>query len=156
MAGPYLQTGRHGPVHQQHSVMRHLILEPELGSLSEAGGHQLGPPLQEGQGHMLQGQTVRLLKVLHGSKCIAASPLDCRLFAEIEVIHGAVAETICMVQTRPLQSQAQLTKSDLAAGKRCLPSMNVEDQSLSTRKHKGAATHVLILVQQQQLPISCK
>ncbi len=77
--------------------MRHLILESELSSLSETGGHQLWPPLQVGQGHMLQGQTVRLLKMLHSGKCITAPPLDCCLFAEVEVVHGAVAKRIHMV-----------------------------------------------------------
>lgn len=99
----YLQSSGHRPVHQQDSIMRHLILESELSSLSEAGGHQLWPPLQVGQGHMLQGQTVRLLKMLHSSKCIAAPPLHSRLFAEVEVVHGAVAKGIHMVQASALR-----------------------------------------------------
>lgn len=82
--------------------MRHLILQAQLGSLGEAGGHQLGPPLQVGQGHMLQGQAVGLLKVLHCSKCITAAPLHCCFLAEVEVVHAAVGGGVCMVQAGAL------------------------------------------------------
>ncbi len=101
----YLQSSGHCPVHQQDSIVRHLVLESELSGLSETGGHQLWPPLQVGQGHMLQGQTVRLLKMLHCGECIAAPPLHGRLFAEVKVVHGAVAERIHMVQAGTLRQQ---------------------------------------------------
>jgi len=104
----YLQSSGHCPVHQQDSIMRHLVLESKLSSLSEAGGHQLWPPLQVGQGHMLQGQTVRLLKMLHCGECIAAAPLHGRLFAEVEVVHGAVAERIHMVQASALRDNTSV------------------------------------------------
>ncbi len=98
----YLQSSGHCPVHQQDSIVRYLVLESELSSLSETGGNQLWPPLQVGQGHMLQGKTVRLLKMLHCGECIAAPPLHGRLFAEVKVVHGAVAERVHMVQAGAL------------------------------------------------------
>ena len=114
----YLQSSGHCPVHQQDSIMRHLVLESELSSLSEAGGHQLWPPLQVGQGHMLQGQTVGLLEMLHCGKCVAAAPLHSRLFAEVKVIHGAVAECVHMVQASALRDSTPWSMAEYGKGQK--------------------------------------
>lgn len=73
---PHAPHHRHTP-HQAHTHTPHHRAAP--GCHLEALGHQLVAPLQVGVAHVLQRQAVRLLKVLHGGKGLAAPLLHAGL-----------------------------------------------------------------------------